>query len=924
MPSLVSRKLISGCFVFSMVAGVPLTFAQTASQPAGQPAPPADAPHNKFEDATKGMQVTTGLFTFYRNAGDDETKDHTRLLAVIPRSLLNQDLMLSSTISRGSEFGYPIGDGMLVRWEQSGNRLLLVAPDTRLKETGNDPVMGAVRHTYTDALLSGFSILATDPSGGLLVDLSDMIYSGVTGAPVGGVRRDLSRLVKVKSFPENAVVDVDIASMVGGTSARWVGVGYAFRKLPQLGTYQPRLADERIGYFTTVSEDWAAKYSDHENLTRYINRWNIKKLDPSLEMSPPDKPIVFILEKTIPIQFRKYVADGIAEWNKAFEKVGITGAIVVQQQTDDNEYASVDPEDARYNFIRWIVTGRGFAMGPSRADPRTGQLLDADIIFDDSMVRFYMQDNDILGPHALSSNLGDQVVSFFRENPAFLPAGVELPPEDRELLKPVSPAAETTVATHLDMHNIAGDARQCTLGTGLRQQLAFAQLAAAASGTKKLPDRIIGEIIKDIVTHEVGHTLGLRHNFKGSSWLGIDEIKKRRDAGDEPTWSSVMDYNAYLYFPGDKIEKVRHLTSPTIGPYDYWAIEYGYSTPAAGKNEADHLASIAGKTNTRELAYATDEDVEGFASPDPSANRFDMGSDPVQWAKTRIELADELLKSVNDWGMKKDEPNYYFRNVYSTLVFERVRYIPFVAREVTGIYESRSRAGDANAPAPFTLIPPDKQRAALKFIGDTLFSESFFQADPDLLNKLGADRWLDWASNPAARTDYPVHAAVLSMQAGTLAALTNQVALQRVYDSEAKSNADDKFTAAELISTLRDSIWSELDDPAKTGGTDAKPMIGSFRRNLQQQYLQNMLSIAELKASIGVSPDVQNMIRYSLRELSTKISKTLDAKDKIDFATRAHLNEAKVRIDRVLDAPFVPAGGGQGIIIMMGRDTGSK
>ena len=740
---------------------------------------------------------------------------------------------------------------------------------------------------------------------------------------MGGVRRDMSKLVKVKSFPENAVIDIDCAMGSRGGSAQWVGLSFAFRKLPPLGSYQPRLADERIGYFTTVSRDWSAKYSDQENLTRYINRWNIKKLDPSLELSPPDKPIVFILEKTIPIQFRKYVADGISEWNKAFEKVGITQAIVVEQQTDDNEYANVDPEDARYNFIRWIVTGQGFAMGPSRADPRTGQLLDADIVFDDSMVRFYMQDNDILGPHALSSTLGDQVVTFFRENPAFLPAGAELGAEDRELLKPVSANADTT-GPHAEMGLMSAASRQCAIGNGLQQQLAFAQLAATAAGTKKLPDRIIGEIVKDIVTHEVGHTLGLRHNFKGSAWLSIDEIKKRRDSGDEPTWSSVMDYNPYLYFPGDKIEKVRHLTSPTIGPYDYWAIEYGYSTPAAGKSEADNLATIAGKTNTRELAYATDEDVMGFNSPDPSANRFDMGSDPVEWARMRIALADELLKSVKDWGIKKDEPNYYFSSVYSLLAFERVRYLPFVAREVTGIYESRSRAGDANAPTPFTLIPPAKQRAALKFIGDTIFSESFFTADPDLLNKLGNNRWMDWASNPASRTDYPVHAAVLSMQAGTLAALTNQTALQRVYDSEAKSKSDDKFTTAELISTLRDSIWSEVNDPAK-GGTDAKPMIGSFRRNLQQQYLQNMLSIAELKAGIGVSPDVQNMVRYSLRELSGKIGKALEAKDQIDFATRAHLNEAKVKIDRVLDAPFVPGGGGGSTIIyMLGRDTGSK
>lgn len=918
-----SAKLLSrGLVALSVAAGsVALVRPATAQF---QGAGPLEFQQGKFEDVTKGMQAVPGMMTFYRNGGEDPSKDHTRLLAAVPRSLLNADLMMANSISRGPAFGNPLDSGVLVRWVQSGNRLLLVAPDTRLRQTGNEAVLGAVRNTYTDSIIAGFPILTTDPAGNPVVDLSPMLYSNASGAPIPGmVRRDLSQLVKVKSFPENVLVDVDIVGMGRNGISDSVGVTYAFRKLPPLGSYQPRLADERVGYFTTVYQDWAAKYSDRENVTRFINRWNIRKQDPSLEMSPPDKPITFILEKTIPIQFRKAVADGILEWNKAFEKVGITGAIVVQQQTDDNEYAGADPEDARYNFIRWIVTGRGYAMGPSRPDPRTGQLLDADIIFDDSMVRFYMEDNDVLGPHALSASLGDQVEQFFRENPSFLPAGAQLPKVDQDLLRPTVAGLTETQAEVPNWRRSTSARAACSIGTGVRQQLAVAQLAAAAGGAKKLPDRLIAEIVTDIVCHEVGHTLGLRHNFKGSAWLSVDEIKKRRDSGDEPTWSSVMDYNPYLYFPGDKIESVRHLSSPTIGPYDYWAIEYGYSTPN-GKGEKEHLAEIAGKTNSRELAYATDEDVEGFVSPDPTANRFDMGSDPVEWAKIRMQLADELLRTVNAWGLKKDEPNYYFRNVYSTLAFERVRYVPFAAREVTGLLESRSRAGDPNAPSAFTLLEPKKQREALKFIDETLFSEAFFAFDPEILNHLGASRWSDWASDPAARTDYPVHSAVLSMQAGTLAALTNASALQRVYDAEKKSKSDDKFTAAELITTLRDAIWADL---GNAGGkfTDAKPMIGSFRRNLQEQYLNSVLSLAEIKQGSPVSPDLQTMLRYSLRELSAKIGKSLEAKDRLDFATRAHLSEAKVKIDRVLDAPYVPgAGGGQQIIIMQGRDTGGE
>jgi hypothetical protein len=238
---------------------------------------------------------------------------------------------------------------------------------------------------------------------------------------------------------------------------------------------------------------------------------------------------------------------------------------------------------------------------------------------------------------------------------------------------------------------------------------------------------------------------------------------------------------------------------------------------------------------------------------------------------------------------------------------------------VTGQIQSRSRAGDPNAPAAFTLVDPKVKREALKFINDTLFTESFFENDPQLLNMLGVSRWSDWASNPVARTDYPVHGAVLSMQSGTLAALTSSASLQRIYDAERKSNADDKFTATELLSSVRDGIWSDL---GKGNGrfTDASPMIPSFRRNLQQQHLQNLLSLAELRSGQSLSPDLQNMVRYSLRELSAKIGKSLENKDRLDFASRAHLSEAKVRIDRVIDAPFVPGGGGvQTIILQMGQ-----
>jgi hypothetical protein len=878
----------------------------------------------KFDEVVKDMQAVPGLMTLYRNDPTDASKDHTRLLALVPRSLLKQDLLMANSVSRGSNFGFPLDDGVLVRWEQVGNRLMLMAPDTRLKDDGRNVINEAVRSTYRPVILAGLPIISMDASGGVLVDLSSMIYSGVSGVQVAPriVRRDLSRVVAAKAFPENVLIDVDLAlgDMSGQQPLSTVGVSYAFRRLPASGSYSPRLADERVGYFTTVRQDWTTKYDERDTITRYINRWDVKKQDPSLELSPPEKPIVFIIEKTVPIQFRKYVAEGILEWNKAYEAVGISGAIVVQQQTDDNEFANVDPEDARYNFIRWIVTGNGFAMGPSRPDPRTGQLLDADIIFDDSMVRLYIEESEILGPKALASSLGEGVIEFYRENPAFLPTGATLPKSDKDLLREqyLPRSAGDTPGFTDRLRGTDAMARQCSIGNGLRQRLSMARLAVQAGGGKKIPDRLVGEIVKDITSHEVGHTLGLRHNFKGSTWLTTEEIKKRRDAGDTATTASTMDYNELLYFPGDKIESLKHITTPTIGPYDMWAIQYGYSSPERGKSETEHLAAIATKTNLRENAYASDEDVTGFSSADPMANRWDMSADPTGWAKMRLAHVEELMKDVRTWAIKKDEPNYYFRSVLGTLMFERVRTMPYIARFVTGQMTSKSRPGDPNAVDGFVLLPPAQQREALKFLNETLFSDTFFDMDPTLFNISGASRWWDWASNPASRTDYPYHSAILSMQSGTLASLTSPASMQRVYDAERKTAADDKFTAAELINSVRDGLFGDLDKGGRF--TDAKPMLSSIKRNLQQQYIQNMLSVAELRSGTSVSPDLQNMVRFSLRELSARIGKATENKDRLDFATRAHLTEAKIRIDRVLDAPFVPSGGGGGpIIIMMGQ-----
>lgn len=927
-----------GAAVIALSAG--LVLAQNPPAPGGE-RKPGDLP--PFAEVTKDMKPTAtgGLFTIYTYDANDPTKEPSRIVASIPKSLIGKDMLLATSISRGGNMGYPAGSD-LIRFELAGNKVLIAVPDVTQKQQAGRAITSAVEATYTPGYLAVLPIISKGEGGDVVVDMTGFFTSATRFVGAAGMAADprrgggvMLRYSAVKAFPENVLVQTEVisASPDGGTS---VGVGYSFRILPDLqrSDYKPRVADERIGYFPTVRQDWNTPYTDRENIVRYINRWNLQKKDPSLEASPPAEPIVFIIEKTVPLQWRRFVKEGIEEWNKAYEAIGITNAIQVYQQTDDNEFANIDPEDARYNFFRWIVTGRGFAMGPSRPDPRTGEILDADIIFDDSMVRGYLQDfGNLFGAEALSWQMGPEVIEFLEKNPNFIPMGMtaeDVRSTGMQMRKYAALAVGNTELLQDDAGALASSRTKpvfsphaCTYAQGMQHQMSMLSLITAAKGDgRKVPERLIGEMVRDITSHEVGHTLGLRHNFKGSTWLSPEEIKKRRDAGDEATFASTMDYNGMLLFPGDKIEAVKHVTSPVIGPYDFWAIEYGYTADDKG----DALAKIAQRSNEPGLAYATDEDVMGMSSPDPRANRWDMSSDPIAWATNQAKLADEMLSTFQTWAVKPTDPSYYLRSAYLTLMFDKTRNLSYVARLVGGQEFNRNRAGDPDAKPPLTPIAPEEQRKALDSLASTIFSEDFLKLDPELLNKLVPGRnWDDRFGEPPARVDFPAHQSILSLQNTSLFTITNPVILQRIYDAELKTTAENKFTAAELLSRGQKMIWGDLKVEGE-GYTDAKPMISSLRRNLQKQWLNNMIAMAKSQPGSLLSADLQSMVRYSLREMSGGIEGILksaktDTGSKIDLGTRAHLAEAKSRIDRVLEAPEIDMQLNLGGVFRVGRDT---
>ncbi|MCH7884069.1 MAG: zinc-dependent metalloprotease [Planctomycetes bacterium] len=572
-------------------AEAPDVVKMSAPAEAKPPASPKEKPpFPPFDEITKDMVAQEGMFTLWSYPSSAKDKDPEKLLCQIPAGFIGEKFMISTSVSGGGFFtNFPL-DEYVVQWELLDKQLVLVQPETHYVVDEKDPVSDVVRRTYPERIRAAVKIVTKTPEGDPVIDLGKMLKSNFadiawmsmgpfsSGRRGAGINASLSKWTKKKAFELN--VEIGVALAVGSTSPPGSFdkkmVHFSFWKLPK-SDYASRTADDRIGYFLTTNQDWAKPTESRDIFNRYVDRWHLVKRDPKLSLCDPKQPIIFYIEKTVPVRFRRAVRDGILEWNKAFEKIGFVNAVVVRQQTNDNEWKDLDPEDMRYSFFRWIVTGGGFAMGPHRANPYTGQIYDADIVFDDSMVRFYEQSAQRMLPtSAMEMRMGDPAVR------AFLEAHPQWKRPTRDWERFAFGESKEPALRDLQRERMRRRGHiACDYAQGMKHQLALGY-AMLAEKPKEVIDRFLYDVIKEVVMHEVGHTLGLRHNFKASTIYSLEEIKRRRETG-EPTTGSVMDYNPVLFFEKDALKG--HFLTPTLGPYDYWAIEYGYR-PADGSYKA--------------------------------------------------------------------------------------------------------------------------------------------------------------------------------------------------------------------------------------------------------------------------------------------------------------------------------------------------
>lgn len=822
---------------------------------------------SKYQQLTEKKTKLSGMWTVYHN-------DQQLLVELSPTALKQEYIVLPSIskgISRGDVLGgmsWGFGDDVILAFKATEEKIYINQRNVRFTAKPNSPEASAVKLAYRDSILFALPVLTKSPSGGVLVDMTRVFMNDdqKVGAAIGpGFRlmTDRSTFSKVKQFAKN--MELEINAVFSGSSSIetvpnsagvQVGVHFSVSVLPPVGSdgYKPRVADDRIGYFLTAIKDFSDD-NDPEHFKRYINRWNLQKLDSSIKLSPPKKPIRFYMENTVPVYLRPTVEAGIMEWNKAFEKLGFSGAIRVDLQPNDPDF---DPESIEYNTFRWITADAGFAMGPSRVDPRTGQILDADIIFDASFLDGWNHRWEIFRPEDVDALMG--------------------------FAGPVADGAH--------QHGPL-----CALGHHMQRQSAYASAVFFANGavqTDNLPDEFIHQGLKEVVMHEVGHTLGLRHNFKASAWKSFEEIVDPKADINEPTVASVMDYSpANVTVDRDK-QGIYY--SQTIGPYDYWVIEYGYK-PIASKEE-EELKKIASRAGEPQLDYGTDEDTRSV-DPDPTSNRFDLGKDPLDYVRRQMEQSMELLPKVVENTVDEGEGYQRARQAFGLLFGEYWRAISFASRFPGGVYVNRDHKGDKDAQPPFELVSAEKQREAMKLIAESAFDPP--SIDGSQLNFLAASRWRHWGVRDVDRLDYPIHDVMLSLQDRVLGSVLSSLTLERILDNEFKTKEEEAYTLAEHMSSIVDSLFTELNQKKEAKYTNREPLISSFRRNLQRQALKRLGTI--VSHGSGAPSDARTLTRMHLNEVKKKATALLKSpKVTLDDYSKAHLLESISVIDTVLKA----------------------
>lgn len=818
----------------------------------------------------KSSEKIDGLFTLYQDTANGSVQLYIR------KDQIGQPLIYQSFSMSGPTSLYlnqnMIRNTWLFTIEKARDRIEFVQQNTSFYYDPNNAVSQAANVDVAPSIFFMEKVTAEDDNGylisvdGLFIsDKLDPVKPLMSpGTPPGAVfnlgnlNTGKSKYEAIRSFTGNTDVVVSLAydnpaPFNGGgkdiTDARYVSVSmqHSFMEVPD-NDFRPRRDDPRVGYFGAEVNDLtsvsATPYRD------FISRWHLEKKNPKAKLSEPVEPIVFWIENTTPVEYRQIVKEAGEKWNEAFEAAGFKNAVVMKQMPDD---AIWDPADVAYNVIRWVSSPYPTygAIGPSFFNPLTGQILGADITVE------WRSGAGVSAMDELYNGAGA--------------AAVELPWEQTEQL-----------VSHRDMKAYPGFHKNHVASCMLAQTL-VAQYQVGLSSIEALDANLapaareaeVKEMHKQflyyLILHEMGHTLGLNHNMKASQMLSPDELNDRSITRKLGAQGSVMDYPS-INVTLDRSKQGDYYTTK-VGPYDIWAIEYGY-TPFTAAEEEEGLQRILSRSTHPHLTFGNDAD--DMRSPgkaiDPRVNVNDNSNDMFTYGERRFELVNALIPKLKDRFSKPNQSYHELRQRYLQVNGQRVDVANALSRYIGGVYVDRSFVGQNAEVTPFTPVTEADQKRALALLNTYIYAPDAFDADAELYPYLQQQR--RGFNFMSGTEDFKVQTTYMGVQLNTLAHILHPATLMRMSNSAMYGNT---YSVAAMMEDLTGYVFD----------ADMGSNVNLVRQNLQTEYVKAATRI------VGSETGYDNVSRasalYTLRNVRGKLAQSLSAGDTQTQAHRANL-----------------------------------